>query len=142
MLWRQDVEELKKSVGAVCHNARPLFLRAEGIGFFPNSRSPRVMWVGIDDGAGRLADLQKEIETALRPFTAEPSEKKFTGHVTLARLKNPRPSDVQNLAGRAQSLEKQLFGEWTAQEIEIIRSELSPAGARHTLLAAFPLGAL
>jgi len=136
------VEDLKKSVGAVCRNVRPLFLRAEGVGFFPNPRSPRVIWVGINDREGYLVDLQKQIETAIGQFSPEPGEKNFTGHVTLGRLKNPKPSDIRDLAARAQSLEKRLFGEWTAHEIEIIRSELSPAGARYTSLAAFRLGAV
>ena len=134
------VEDLKKSVGAVCRNVRPLFLRAEGVGFFPNPRSPRIIWVGIDDREGRLIDLQKQIETAVGQFSPEPGEKNFTGHATLGRLKNPRPADIRDLAARAQSLEKRLFGEWTAHEIEIIRSELSPAGARYTSLAVIRLG--
>src|ERR1035438_5184773 len=112
-----DVEDLKKSVGAVCRNVRPLSLRAEGIGFFPKPRSPRVIWVGINDREGRLVDLQRQIEAAVRPFTAEPGEKNFTGHATLGRLKNSRPADIRDLATRAQSLEKRLFGEWTAHEI-------------------------
>jgi len=136
------VEDLKKSVGAVCRNAWPLSLRAEGVGFFPNPRSPRVIWVGINDREGRLVDLQKQIEAAVGPFSPEPGEKNFTGHATLGRLKNPKPSDIRDLAARAQSLAKRLFGEWTAHEIEIIRSELSPAGARYTSLAAFRLGAV
>jgi RNA 2',3'-cyclic 3'-phosphodiesterase len=32
------IEDLKKSVGAVCRNAEPLSLRAAGVGFFPNPR--------------------------------------------------------------------------------------------------------
>jgi len=136
------VEDLKKSVGAVCRNARPLFLRGEGVGFFPNSRLPRVIWVGINDGEGRLVELQKQIEAAVSPFSLEPGEKNFKGHATLGRLKNPRPADTRDLAARAQSLEKRLFGEWTVHEIEIIRSKLSPAGARHTSFAAFRLGAV
>jgi RNA 2',3'-cyclic 3'-phosphodiesterase len=136
------VENLKKSVGAVCRNARSLSLRAEGVGFFPNARAPRVVWAGINDGAGRLGDLQRQIESAVGPFSSEPGEKNFTGHATLGRLKNPRPADTRGLAARAQSFEKRRFGEWTAQEIEIIRSELSPAGARYTTLAAIRLGAV
>ena len=136
------VEELKISVGAVCRNAQPLSLRAEGVGFFPNPRSPRVIWMGINDRAGRLVDLQQQIETAVGPFSLEPGEKNFTGHVTLGRLKNPKPADIRDLAARVQSLEKRLFGEWTAHEIEIIRSELSPGGARYTSLAVFRLGAV
>jgi 2'-5' RNA ligase len=136
------VESLKQSVGAVCRNARSLSLRAEGVGFFPNPRSPRVIWVGINDREGRLVDLQKQIETAVGQFSPEPGEKNFKGHATLGRLKNPKPADIRDLAARAQSLEKRLFGEWTGQEIEIIRSELSPVGARYTSLEAFRLGAV
>jgi 2'-5' RNA ligase len=134
------VEDLKKSVGAVCRKARPLSLRAEGVGFFPNFRSPRVIWVGINDREGRLVGLQQQIEIAVGQFSPEPGEKNFTGHVTLGRLKNPRPADTRDLAARAQSLEKWLFGEWTADEIEIIRSELFPVGARYTSLAVIRLG--
>jgi 2'-5' RNA ligase len=136
------LEQLKESVGAVCMNARPLQLRAEGVGFFPNPHSPRVVWVGIDDQAGLLVDLQKQIETAVRPFAAEPGGKNFSGHVTLGRLKNLKPPDALRLAAHAQTVKDRTFGEWTAQEIEIIRSELSPSGARHTSLAAFRLGAV
>ncbi len=135
-----SVESLKQSVNAVCRNAGPLFLRAGGVGFFPNPRSPRVVWAGIHDHEGQLADLQRQIESAVGPFSPEPGEKNFTAHVTLGRLKNPKLADNQNLAARAQSLENRQFGEWTAHEIEIIRSELSPAGSCHTLLASFRLG--
>jgi 2'-5' RNA ligase len=135
-----DLEQLKESVNAVCRSARPLRLRAEGIGFFPNPHSPRVVWVGIDDKEGLLVDLQKRIETAVRPFTAEPGTENFAGHVTLGRLKNLKPPDARKLAAHAQTVEDRMFGEWTADKIEIIRSELSPAGARHTTLAAFRLG--
>jgi RNA 2',3'-cyclic 3'-phosphodiesterase len=136
------IEDLKKSLGAVCRKAQSLSLRAEGVGFFPDPRLPRVIWVGIHGQAGWLVDLQQQVETAVCPFSAEPGEKNFTGHVTLGRLKNPRSADTRDLAARAQSLEKRLFGEWTAREIEIIRSELSPTGALHTTLAAFRLGTI
>lgn len=136
------IEDLKKTVSNVCRNARPLSLRAEGVGFFPNPRSPRIIWVGINDQEGHLAALQQQIETAVGPLSPEPGEKNFTGHVTLGRLKNPRPTDTRDLAAWAQSFEKRRFGEWTADEIEIIRSELSPAGARYASLAAFRLGHL
>ncbi len=136
------LEQLKESVNVVCISARPLQLRAEGIGFFPNPHSPRVVWVGIFDQAGLLVDLQKQIETAVRPFAAEPGAENFAGHVTLGRLKNLKPPDTRKLAALAQTVKDRTFGKWTAHEIEIIRSELSPAGARHTSLAAFWLGAV
>ena len=134
------VETLKQAVKAVCSDASPLSLRAQGVGFFPNPRLPRVLWVGINDGENRLVDLQQRVEEAVHQFSPEPGEKQFRGHVTLARFKNPRPSDIRDLVARAQSLKTRSFGDWTAQEIEIMRSELSSSGARHTLLAACRLG--
>lgn len=137
----ERIEELKQAVGAVCRNVPPISLRAEGVGFFPGLRSPRVVWVGINDGDGRLAELQQRIEAAVGPFSLEPGEKNFAGHVTLGRLKNARPGDTRNLVAQAQSLEKRVFGGWTVGEIVIVRSELSPGGARHILLATCRLGA-
>jgi RNA 2',3'-cyclic 3'-phosphodiesterase len=134
------VEGLKQSVEAVCRNASPLALSAKGVGFFPNPRSPRVIWVGINSQGNRLIDLQEKIETAVSLFSAAPGEKNFAGHVTLGRLKNPRPGDVQGLVARAQLFAAQPFGNWTAQNIGIIRSELSSVGACYTLLATIRLG--
>jgi RNA 2',3'-cyclic 3'-phosphodiesterase len=137
----EDIEGLKQAVGTVCRNASPLVLRAQGVGFFPNPRSPRVVWVGINDGEGRLVELQRRIETVVGPFSPEPGETNFAGHVTLGRLKKPRPSDTRALAARAQLFDNQIFGHWMAGEVEIIRSELSSVGARYTPLARFRLGA-
>ena len=135
------VENLKQSVQSACQGVAPLGLNAKGIGYFPNPRSPRVIWAGIHDGKGRLMDLQNRIETAVGPFSPEPGEKQFQGHVTLARLKNARPSETRGLAARVQTLADQTFGGWTAGEIEVIQSELASSGAHYTSLAVFPLAA-
>ena len=136
-----DVENLKQSVESACRDVPPLALVAKSIGFFPNPRSPRVIWAGINDDEGKLVDLQKRIETAVSPFSAEPGEKQFQGHVTLARLKNPRPSETRGLAAWVQTLTDRTFGSWMAGEIEIIQSELAASGAHYTSLAVFPLAA-
>jgi 2'-5' RNA ligase len=57
----------------------------------------------------------------------------------LGRFKDARRREIEQLVNYAQTMGDRRFGEWTAREIEIVRSELLPAGARHTLLTAFPL---
>jgi 2'-5' RNA ligase len=133
------LENLKAAVGAVCANARPLPLRAAGVGFFPNARSPRVVWAGIQDAEQLLIDLQKQIEAAVQPFTAMRGAENFTGHATLGRVRDLKRSDAGKLAAQAQAIGNRRFGEWMAREIEIVQSELSSAGASHRSLAAFPL---
>jgi len=133
------LEDLKVAVSAVCANVRTLQLSAEGVGFFPNARSPRVVWVGIQGEGQLLIDLQRRIEWAVQPFIAEQGAEHFSGHVTLARVRDLKQSDAGKLAARAQTIGSRRFGGWMAREIEIVQSELSLAGASHRLLTAFPL---
>ncbi|MGD0252929.1 MAG: RNA 2',3'-cyclic phosphodiesterase [Verrucomicrobiota bacterium] len=131
----ERVAALQEAVKAVCRGSSALRLRAQGTGFFPNARSPRVIWAGVNDGEGRLADLQKKIEGAVQPFTQEPGTERFAGHVTVGRVKFLKRPEIEKLAAHAQAVQDRLFGEWTANEVELIRSDLLPAGACHTLLA-------
>jgi 2'-5' RNA ligase len=131
---------LQESVRAVCSGTPVLRLRAKGVGFFPNARSPRVVWVGVTDDENRLVDLQKQIESAIRPFTAEPGGDRFAGHVTLGRLNRFNILRINDLTTCVEAMKKRMFGEWLAREIEIVRSELSATGSRYTPLTTLRLG--
>jgi RNA 2',3'-cyclic 3'-phosphodiesterase len=117
----------------------PLRLRAEGIGFFPEGRFPRVVWAGITDESGHLSALQCALETAVQPFTPEPPEPHFAGHITLGRFQRLKPQEAERLADAAGRLAGQVFGAWTASEIDLMRSDLSPQGARHSPVASLAL---
>jgi 2'-5' RNA ligase len=136
----ERVAELREALNAVCRGNAALRLRAQGVGFFPNTQSPRVIWVGVNDNESELADLQKKIEGAVRPFAEGSSSEKFAGHVTLGRVKFLKREEIEKLATHAQAVKDRLLGEWTANEVELMRSDLLPAGACHTLLAAFRMG--
>ena len=135
----QRIGPLTDAVRAACQSFAALELRAERVGFFPDRRSPRVVWAGVHDRQEQLPLVQRAIEAATHDFTAEASEKAFTGHITLGRIKGLRRPEVTALTEVASGLATRLFGAWTAHEAELIRSQLSPAGARYTTLAAIPL---
>jgi 2'-5' RNA ligase len=137
------IESLICSVQKACNGVPALRLRAGRIGAFPKVKSPRVVWVGVHDREGFLLKLQPAIEAAVIGFTTEKAEGEFTGHVTLGRARGLERSQAEAFAKLAVRMAERCFGEWTADKIEIIRSEFSPAGARYTTLAAVPLaGAL
>jgi 2'-5' RNA ligase len=46
---------------------------------------------------------------------------------------------MENFMGRAALLHSRQFGSWTAGAAEILRSELTPEGAIHTVVCACPL---
>jgi 2'-5' RNA ligase len=136
-----QVAGLQESLRTACTGTPPLRLRAQGVGFFPNARSPRVIWVGINDEENRLATFQTKIESAVQSYAAERGGDQFAGHITLGRFKQYNHLAIKELINHTKSLQNRLFGEWTALEIEIIRSELLPAGPRYTSLATCQLGA-
>jgi len=134
-----QVKELVELLRPICAQVPPLRLTAARIGFFPNARSPRVVWGGISDPKNQLAALWNSVQSATRAFSTENPESAFTGHVTLARVNRLRSQQATSLAKSAASFENTVFGEWTSDQIELMRSELLPEGARHSLVAVFPL---
>jgi 2'-5' RNA ligase len=135
----QRVAALAEAVRGACRGCGPMRLKAAGLGCFPNPRSPRVVWAGVQDEGERLAGLQRAVETASVGFTLEERSERFTGHVTIGRVKSIRHAEAGILAGLLRDQEGRLFGEWTAEHIEIVRSELSPKGARHTTIEKLSL---
>ncbi|HWH70002.1 MAG TPA: RNA 2',3'-cyclic phosphodiesterase [Candidatus Sulfotelmatobacter sp.] len=133
------VGALTAGLRSACQDFAPLQMRAETAGFFPSRRTPRVVWVGVNDQKEQLAVLQRAIEGGVREFTAEAAEKDFTGHITLGRIKSIRRSEADALVQAANALAERCFGEWTAGQVELIRSELLPTGPRYSCIAAMPL---
>jgi 2'-5' RNA ligase len=136
----ERVADLKNVVSNACEKFPAMQLRAERIGFFPQARSPRVVWVGVNDPAGTLPQLQNAVDAALKEYSREKPEGIFTGHVTLGRVKMIKRPQADLLAKLALDMATRRFGEWTADKVELIRSELASDGARYTTLAAVDLG--
>jgi 2'-5' RNA ligase len=133
------VSALTDAVGAASESFAPMRLRAERVGCFPDLRKPRVVWVGVRDEDHQLAELAKAVEDAAADFTTEEREGKFTGHITIARIKNFDRRVAERVARIVETMAQHAFGEWTAEAIELMRSELASDGARHTSLARLPL---
>jgi 2'-5' RNA ligase len=60
-------------------------LELAGVGEF-GGKIPRALWAGVRPNDA-LVHLQKKVETALQRIGLEPEPRKFSAHVTLARLK-------------------------------------------------------
>lgn len=128
------VGELIESLRNACLPFKSMRLRAEGVGFFPEARFPRVVWVGVRDSEETLPRLQQAIEASVKNFTEEKPEGKFMGHVTLGRIQHIHRSQAETLAKLANGMANRSFGAWIAEGVELIRSDLSPSGATYTTL--------
>jgi 2'-5' RNA ligase len=71
---------------------------------------------------------------ATRSFGKPPERRPFRGHLTLARLTGVRRRDLAGVLGTP------IDAAWTVAEVHVVRSRLSPKGARYDSVAAVPLG--
>ncbi|SNR92946.1 RNA 2',3'-cyclic phosphodiesterase [Desulfurobacterium atlanticum] len=59
----------------------------KGIGVFPDVKTARVLWVGVE---GDLTDIKSAVDELLEPFGFEKERRVFKPHVTLMRIKKLR----------------------------------------------------
>ena len=115
----------------------PFRLVFSGLGAFPQPRTARVVWVGVGEGAGALAELYAEMEARLEPLGFQREARPFTSHLTLGRVRGP--GRREQLAAAVTSMAPDAVGEMLLDRIDLMRSELRPEGARYSVLRTFPL---
>ena len=139
------VEEIKRELATV--RATPLDISFRGNGFFPNARSPRVFWLGIEAGE-QLQQLAKLVDEAVARTGVERETNDYRPHLTLARSGSGRPQPMpgdrpspplRRLGEKLEGKPAPDFGTMTAREFFLYESKLSPSGARYTKVARFPL---
>ncbi len=125
------------AIGLVAAAHAPFRLTFSGLGAFPQPRTARVVWVGVGEGAGGLAELHAELEAGLEPLGFQREARPFTSHLTLGRVRGP--GRREQLAAAVTSMVPEPLGEMRLDRIDLMRSELRPEGARYSVLRTFPL---
>jgi 2'-5' RNA ligase len=91
------------------------------------------------DDQGRLSELHRQIDDALRRLAPAERPEKFTGHITLGRCKPGHHAAIPKLLELTAGYRDQHFGDWRAEAVELVRNELTSTGAEHAVMATFPL---
>lgn len=111
-------------------------LALSGLGAFPSPARPRVVWAGVGEGAAAAGDLASRVDAALVPLGFPRESRPFSAHVTLGRVRTPR---LDRRLGEALASAGGALGGQRVTYVSLMRSQLSPSGARYTELAALPL---
>ncbi len=112
-------------------------LELAGIGEF-GGKTPRALWAGVRPNEA-LLHLQRKIETALQRIGLPAETRKFSAHVTLARMKGaPQEKIVQFLTHHA------LFasGPFAVDDFVLFSSHLSHGGSIYHSERVYPLTAV
>jgi 2'-5' RNA ligase len=132
------IDKISLALESVAKQYEPFELVVRGAGAFPNENRPRVLWVGCDDAGGRLRRLAADVQKAMQPLGFEPERREFSAHLTLARVKEPRPDAA--LTKALDSIKNANFGTVRVDSIHLMQSQLHPEGSIYTKLSSHALG--
>jgi 2'-5' RNA ligase len=135
----EKIGPLESALRSACGGTRPLALRLERLGCFPNVNRPKVIWLGVNSAGEALQSLAQRVRQATQSFGEHQEDRSFQAHLTLGRIRQARPRELDKLSAAIANTAASSLGEWTANSVELMGSELLPSGARHTVLASMPL---
>jgi 2'-5' RNA ligase len=112
--------------------AKGFTLRFRGLGAFPSPTRARVIWAGAEEGSAELRDLAARVEQACAQHGFAREERPFQAHLTLGRVREPVVNP--RLAEVIQELASEELGEVAVDRVRLMKSELTPKGAKYTEL--------
>jgi 2'-5' RNA ligase len=109
-----------------------------GVGVFPPSGPPRVIWIGVRQGAEPLTALSAEIDARCAALGFGRDDRPFRAHLTLARCKD---AIDRQACDRLLGTNPGAPGVSRVNEVVLYQSRLSASGPTYVALARAPLSA-
>lgn len=132
------VTKLSSAAARAVAGLAPFPIQFKDTGVFPNQRQPRVLWIGVTEASNKLTELHARLEAEAAKEGFEREGRRFHPHLTAARLRQP-----VNARALAEAHQRLGFApvEILVSELLVIRSELSSAGSKYTVISQHALGA-
>ena len=134
-----DIDDaMARDVFSVLEEGRqrdPIAVSLDRFATFGGDR-PRALFARVEPNP-ELQDLQAEHERLMRRGGLPPERRKYTPHVTLARLRDASPLDVADYFATRGHFPKLTF---TARRFVLYSSRDSVGGGPYVVEAAYPLG--
>ena len=118
-----------------CIRLEPFSFTLQSLGHFPPRGMPKVLWVGVN-GTDGLLQLRTKVDSVLRRLDVSLESRKYSPHITLARLKKVPRSRLANFIA-ANNLYKSREVEVTS--FQLYSSVLTSKGAIHALEQSYDL---
>jgi RNA 2',3'-cyclic 3'-phosphodiesterase len=133
----QKVENVITTLSPMHNFCRPFDITIINTGAFPNQRKPRVIWLGIEPVPREyFFETFNWIEDKLESIGFDKEQRKFSPHLTLARVKFP--ADFTDLWRYIDEnpFKKQTF---SVKHVTLVQSKLRPTGAEYRPIQKYPL---
>lgn len=130
-----QVEAVKNALDEAVSGISPFRFTVGGLGCFPDTRRPRVLWVGLYEPTGGLSRLRDAVEDQVAPLGFPTEKRPFHPHLTLGRVqRNASKSEVREVGEIVGASAIGNLYEMTVRQVSYIKSDLKPGGAVYTIL--------
>lgn len=134
------ISRMAQDIGRICTRTRAFQISVKGVGFFPDMRRPRVMWLGIDGELERLSRFRDDLQRPLSKFGIKEEKRPFRPHLTLGRFRKGGTNQRARLEELVRKYGNLKSPPCSVEELVLFRSDLKPSGAEYTKLSSWPLG--
>ena len=130
----ENVEVLTELTVVQADSFNSFDIHLSGIGAFPGSKRPRVIYIGIQAPA-ELEEFQRRVESATRRLGYKPEERVFSPHLTIGRVRQHVSADDQQKIRRAlEGSTIDSLGTARVNSVHLYKSDLKPNGPVYTKL--------
>lgn len=128
------IEFLKQLLAREAESHPQFDMQIGGLGSYPTSRRPRVLWAGLHAPAD-LISLQKSIEAGTTRLGYEQEEHAFSPHLTLGRVRQTTsPAEIQKVRSALDTIQLGNIGTARVDSIHLFKSDRLPSGSIYTKL--------
>ncbi len=131
----ETVAEVKAALARAAAGIGPFTFTVIGLGCFPNTRAPRVVWVGVEEPTGTLVRLRDAVEAQVAPLGFPTERRSFSAHLTLGRVqRRASKSEVREVGRVVAATAIGKLDEMEVGAVSYIKSDLKPSGAVYSAL--------
>lgn len=116
---------------------KPFEIELAGVGAFPPSGSPRVVWIGTTLGRETLTALAEQVDARLESWGFAREARPFQAHLTLGRCRQPLGPRARDLLA---GVITEPVGRSRVDRVVLFESRLSSGPATYIPRAVAPLG--
>lgn len=135
------IECVKRILDSVAASFKRFSIKIRGVGAFPNTFRPRVVWVGVSEGSEILSAIRSFIDKELikcKTRDIHMDKEEFVPHITIARMRSAR--NVERLLKFLETNKDADLGASVVTRIKLKKSILTPRGPIYEDLYVVSLG--
>jgi RNA 2',3'-cyclic 3'-phosphodiesterase len=130
----EDLPQVCEVMKSAARHTSPFELEVAGLGTFPPTGAPRVVWAGVRGELEPLGHLVEEIEQGVADAVGvQPEHRPYHPHLTLGRVKSAK--NAERLRAAMVDCGAAELGSFSAEGITLFMSQLDREGSVYTRMA-------